>query len=152
MAEVFKSGIGATISVVVGAPATYDETGFAALTFAEVGETISIGAYGGTAEVLTQTPIKSGVIKKAIGSINYGSSAIQYGLITDSGQTALNDGFDGANKGLIHSVEVAYVDGTKRYYTALITSYEYQEISSSSLVNGASTFEINNSIVEVVPA
>jgi|TARA_R110000772_G_scaffold43692_4_gene100706 hypothetical protein len=151
MAEDIKSGIGATIGIVLGVPATFDEAGYTALTYAEVGEAISIGAFGGTAEVLTQTPIKSGIIRKVIGSINYGSSAIQFGLFTDAGQTALNDGFDGANKGKMHSVEVSYFDGTKRYYTAIITSYEYQEISSSSFVNGASTLEVNSSIVDVVP-
>lgn len=152
MAEDLKSGIGACISISAGEPATYDQAGFDALTYLEVGEAISIGAFGGTAEVLTQTPIKSGIVKKVKGSKNYGSSAIQFGLLTDVGQTALQAGFDGANEAVIHSVEVLYVDGTIRYYTALVTSYEYQEISSSSFVNGASTLELNNKIIEVVPA
>lgn len=152
MAEVLKSGVGATFSIVSGEPATYDDTGFAALTFAEVGEVISIGAYGGTAEVLTQTPVKSGIIKKVKGSTNYGSQTLQFGLETDTGQAALQSGFDGANKNAIHSVKLEYSDGSVRYYTGLVTSFEFQEISASSFVNAASTIEVNNSVVDVVPA
>ena len=152
MPEVLKSGIGAIISIDAAEPATYDEAGFAALTYDEIGEAISIGAYGGTAEVLTQTPVKTGIVKKVKGSKNYGSQAVQFGVITDAGQTALQAGFDGANSSVIHSVKVEYDDGVVRYYTALVTSYEYQEVSSSSFVNASSTLELNNSIVEVIPA
>ncbi len=152
MAEVLKSGVGATFSISAAEPDTYDSTGFAALTYLEVGEVISIGAYGGTSEVLTQTPVKSGIIKKVKGSTNYGSQTLQFGLETDTGQAALQSGFDGANKNEIHSVKLAYSDGSIRYYTGLVTSFEFQEISASSFVNAASTIEVNNSVVDVVPA
>lgn len=150
MAEVLKSGIGAIYSISAAEPATYDDTGFAALTYTEVGEVISIGPFGGTAEVLTQTPVKTGIVKKVKGSVNYGSQAIQFGKQTDAGQALLSAGFDGAAEADIHSVKIEYVDGVIRYFTGIITSYEFQEISSSSFVNGASTVELNNKIVEVV--
>lgn len=152
MAEDLKSGIGATFSIVSGAPATYNQAGFEALTFVEVGEVISIGEFGGSAEVITHTPIKTGIIKKFKGSKDYGSQSIQYGKLTDLGQTALSDGFDGANEFEEHSIEVAYSDNTKRYYTGVVTSYTNQELSTSAVVNGASTIEVTNKIVEVVPA
>lgn len=151
MAEVLKSGVGATFSIVAGEPATYDDTGFAALTYAEVGEVISIGAFGGTAEVLTQTPVKSGVIKKVKGSKNYGSQTIQFGKQTDDGQAALQAGFDGANEFDTHSIKLEYSDGVVRYYTGLVSSFEFQEFSASAFVNTACTIEINNAIVDVVP-
>lgn len=150
MAEVLKSGIGAIYSISAAEPATYDAVGFAALTYTEVGEVISIGAFGGTAEVLTQTPVKTGTVKKVKGSKNYGSQAIQFGKQTDAGQALLSAGFDGAAEADIHSIKIEYVDGVIRYATGIITSYEFQEISASSFVNGASTIELDNAIVEVV--
>lgn len=152
MAELLKSGIGAIYSISAAEPATYDAAGFAALTFTEVGEVISIGAFGGTAEVLTQAPVKTGIINKVKGSRNYGSQAIQFGKQTDAGQALLSAGFDGAAADDVHSIKIAYADGTVRYFTGLVASYEFQEISASSFVNGASTIELNNKPVEVEAA
>lgn len=152
MAENLKSGIGATFSIVSGVPATYDQAGFAALSFVEVGEVISIGEFGGTAEVINHTPLKTGIIKKFKGSKDYGSQAIQFGKLTDTGQAALESGFDGANEANEHSIECAYVDGTKRYYTGIVTSNTIQELSTSAVVNGASTIEVTNKIINVEPA
>lgn len=149
MAEDLKSGIGATFSIVSGTPDTYDEAGFAALSYTEIAENISIGEFGGTAEVITHTPLKTGIIKKFKGSKNYGSQSIQFGVITDAGQAALQSGFDGANEFEEHSVEVAYADGTVRYYTGIVTSFTYQELSTSAVVNGASVIEVTNKIIDV---
>lgn len=152
MAEVLKSGIGAIYSISATEPETYDAAGFAALTYTEVGEVITIGAFGGNAEILSQAAVKTGVVKKVKGSKNYGSQAIQFGKQTDAGQALLQAGFDGAAEAQVHSIKIEYVDGTVRYFTGLVASYEFQEISSSSFDNGASTIEVNNKIVVVEAA
>jgi len=66
------SSVGTVMSVDDAAPATYDATGFAALTWAEVGELAELPAYGSESALATHTPLKTGIVAKRRGSINYG--------------------------------------------------------------------------------
>lgn len=143
---------GTIFSVVLGEPATYDDTGFAALSFDEVGEVSDIGEFGGGAEVLTYTPLKSGTVNKLLGSINYGSIEAQFAKVFgETGQVALKAGFDGANKGETHSFKVEYVDGGIEYFTGIITSFTSNVGSASSVRLGASNIELNNKVIAVDP-
>lgn len=144
------TSLGTVISVVLGEPATYDDSGFSALTFAEIGEVSDIGEFGGEGEVLTHTPLKTGTVNKFIGSIDYGSIAAQMGkLFDDVGQIALKAGFDGANKGKTHSFKVEYIDGGIEYFTGVITSFTSNVGSASSVRMGASNIALNNQVITV---
>jgi len=146
------TSLGTVFSVVLGEPATYDPTGFAALTYAEVGEVSDIGEFGGEGEVLTHTPIKTGVVNKLIGSIDYGTIAVQMGkLFADAGQDVLKAGFDGVNKGKAHSFKVEYIDGGIEYFTGISTSFTSNVGSASSVRMGACNVALNNQVITVDP-
>lgn len=151
MSDVTTS-LGTVFSTVLGAPATYDDTGFAALTYVEVGEVADIGEFGGEGEVLTFTPIKTGIVNKLIGSIDYGSISVQLGKIFgDSGQDILKAGFDGAAKGKTHSFKVEYIDGGIEYFTGISTSFTSNVGSASSVRMGACNVALNNQVITVAP-
>lgn len=146
------TSLGTIFSVVLGEPANYDVAGFAALTYAEVGEVADIGEFGGEGEVLTFTPIKTGIVNKLIGSIDYGSIAVQLGKIFgDAGQDVLKAGFDGAEKGKTHSFKVEYIDGGIEYFTGISTSFTSNVGSASSVRMGACNVALNNQVITVAP-
>jgi len=146
------TSLGTTISVVAGAPATYDEAGFGALTFVQAGEVTELGEFGGEAEVLTHTPIDTGIVNKFIGPIDYGALSLSMGRdLSDAGQALLKEGFDGTEKGNTHSFEVEYFDGGIEYFTGIITSYTSNVGSASNVRNASCNVALNNKVVVVDP-
>ena len=143
------SAVGTTLSVVLGEPATYDSTGFAALSYTEVGEVSEIGEFGGSSEVLTFTPIKTGVIQKAIGPTNYGTIGLQYARnASDAGVIILKAGFDGANRDAEHSFKVTYPDTSVEYFTGKIASHTSNVGGASNILMGASNVELTNKVIQ----
>ena len=143
------TSLGTVFSAVLGSPATYDSAGFDALSYTDVAEVADIGEFGGEGEILTHTPISTGIVNKLIGSIDYGTIALQMGrFIGDAGQTVLKDGFDGANKGATHSFKVEYIDGAIDYFTGIVTSFGSVVGSASSVRNASSNIALNNKVVE----
>ena len=143
------TSLGTVFSAVLGEPATYDGVGFAALSFVDVGEVADIGEFGGEGEILTHTPIATGIVNKLIGSIDYGTIALQMGrFIGDSGQTLLKAGFDGTDKGKTHSFKVEYIDGAIDYFTGIVTSFGSVVGSASSVRNASSNIALNNKVIE----
>lgn len=142
------SSLGTTLKVVLGAPATYTQAGFEALTFVEVGELTDIGEFGGESEVLTHTPIKTGFVNKVIGPTDYGTINAQGARApSDTGQIAMKAGFDGANRGLVHSFEVRYFDGSVEYFTGKITSFTSNIGSASNIRNFGCNVAIDNQVL-----
>jgi len=62
------TSLGTKFSIVQGEPDTFDDDGYAALTYELVGEVGNIGAFGGTREMPTFTPIDTGVVEPVAGS------------------------------------------------------------------------------------
>ena len=116
--------VGTTVAVSATQPATEDSTGYAALTYIDVGEITNIGESGGTAQVATFTPIGSGTVNKRKGSIDYGTMSMEIAKdATDVGQIALKAGFDGAERSTIHSFEITEDGGEVTYFMGVITSF-----------------------------
>lgn len=141
--------LGTTISVVVGEPATYDDTGFNALTYQEIGEVTSIGEYGGSAQVNQNIPLKTGVVNKRAGSYDYGSAATQITRDTaDAGQTALKTGFDGAQKGNVHSIKITFPDASIQYFTAIISSFTTNVGDANTWTQAACNLDLTNAVID----
>jgi hypothetical protein len=146
------TSLGTTISVVLGAPATYDAAGFGDLNYQEVGEVSDIAEYGGESEIVTHTPLKTGIVNKLVGTTDYGTASVQFAKVfAETGQDAMKAGFDGANRGKVHSFEVTYFDGGKEYFTAIITSFKSNIGSASSVRMGSCNVALNNAVIAVDP-
>lgn len=135
----------------LGEPATYDIAGFEAKSFTEIGEVGSVPTFGGTSQVSTFIPIKSGVVNKLPGSIDYGSSAISLAnVFSDAGQIALKSGFDGANRGKVHSIKLINANIGVIYFTAIISSYKYTIGDANAITMAEVTFDlVNKPVIDV---
>ena len=142
--------VGLTLSIALGAPATYDQAGYEALTYTVVGDVGSVPEFGGEAQVAEWIPVATGVVDKGVGSINYGSYVATFRKsLTDAGQIALAAGFDGANRGETYSVKLAHPSFGAIYVTAVITGYKYNFNDANSWYMGSATFEIKTKPVTV---
>jgi len=141
---------GTKLSVVAEDPATFDDVGYSALTFVEVGEVIDLPEYGPNVQVVESNPLATGVTEKFKGFINYGSQSM--GLEFDSedaGQIILAAGVEGATKNAQHSIKIEYQDGSIDYYSARIFSYTKAPGSANSMVGSTVQVEINTPITRV---
>lgn len=120
-----KISVGTVVSVSAAQPATEDQVGYEALTWAEIGEVTNLGESGGTAQVSQFTPLASGTVNKRKGSIDYGQVAMTIAKdAADAGQVLLKAGFDGSDRGTIHSFLIAEPDsGDETYFMGVITSF-----------------------------
>lgn len=84
-------GIGGFVSVATGVPATYNTTGYAALTWVEVSELSEVPEFGAEYAENSFTTLKTGIKNKFHGELDYGSVSLTMALdIDDAGQIILN--------------------------------------------------------------
>jgi len=139
-------GIGGFLSVSAATPATFDADGYVALTWTEVGEASEVPEFGATYSAVTFTPLKTGIVNKFHGELNYGSITIPLGYDSaDAGQIVLLAAL--ASKEEI-SFRETRSDGTIRYITGKVMSFPRGQSVGS--VNMAScNIEFTRADVEV---
>jgi hypothetical protein len=145
------SSVGTIVSVSATAPSTYDATGFAALTWADCGELADLPSFGAEAALATHTPLKSGVVAKRRGSLNFGSLTLTMALSAeDTGQAIIQDkGEAAAGVDASVSVKVALVSGEIQYFTGQVMSYKTNVGNADAITMAEVTLEIDNSVIKV---
>jgi len=114
-------GIGGFLSVSAATPATFDADGYVALTWTEVGEASEVPEFGAAYSAVTFTPLKTGIVNKFHGELNYGSITIPLGYDSaDAGQIILLAAL--ASKDEI-SFRETRSDGTVRYIMGKVMSF-----------------------------
>ena len=142
-----QESIGTVMSASAALPATYDQTGYEALTYTAIGEVTEIPQHGGEADVIEHTPLATGIVNKFHGAIDYGSLTIPLGLSDgDAGQDIIAAAF--ASREAI-SFKVAYPDGLTNYFTAKCMSTIKRGASVGNVVSGEFNLELVSAIVEV---
>jgi len=141
-----NEGIGGFLSVSAATPATFDAAGYVALTWAEVGEASEVPEFGAAYSAVTFTPLKTGIVNKFHGELNYGSITIPLGYDSaDAGQIILLAAL--ASKDAI-SFRETRSDGTVRYIMGKVMSFPRGQSVGS--VNMAScNIEFTRADVEV---
>lgn len=145
------SSVGTVVSVSTSAPATYNATGFGALTWATCGELAELPSFGAEAALATHTPLATGIVAKRRGSLNYGSVALTMAVSDDdAGQTILQDAAEAAaGADALVSVKVVLVNGEIQYFTAQVMSYKVNVGNADAITMAEVTLEIDNSIIKV---
>ena len=139
-----------TFAVSAAKPATYNATGFGALTFTTVGGVTSVGEFGGEAELITYDLLTERVTKKLKGTINYGTIQLEMVLETaDAGQLLLEAGALGSAVDTIHSFKVTLNDGKIKYFTGVVMGFRTNVGASNNVVAVTSNIELDNSVVTV---
>lgn len=148
MSDIFSS-VGTVLAVSAAAPATFDEAGFSALTFSDVGEASEIPAFGAEAALATHVPLKSGVTQKRRGSVNYGSVTIPLALsAADAGQAILKTaGLAAPGTNSLLSVKVTLPNTDVLYFQAETMSFKTNVGNADAIAMGEVTLEITSAVV-----
>lgn len=145
-----QQNTGVIVSASAGQPATFDEAGYGALTFTDVGEVLSVGEFGSTVAEIQSQPLATGVTEFFAGFIEYGQAAL--GLerdASDAGQQILSDHTDGANKREPFSVKVTLPDGEVIYLDVRCFSYTTNIGAANSMIGSAANLRVNKKPVLV---
>jgi hypothetical protein len=139
-------GIGGFLSVSAAAPATFDASGYGALTWTDVGEASEVPAFGAAYSPVTFTPLKTGIVNKFHGELNYGSITVPLGYDSASaGQIILLAALASKNE---ISFRETRSDGTIRFISGKVMSFPRGQSVGS--VNMAScNIEFTRADVEV---
>jgi len=141
-------GVGGFLSVSAATPATFGSTGYADLTWTDVGGASEIPEFGAAYSAVTFTLLKTGIVDKLHGELNYGSITIPLAYDSaDAGQIILLAAL--ASKDEI-SFRETRSDGTVRYTMCRVISFPRGQSVGS--VNMAScNIEFTRADVEVPP-
>lgn len=149
MADNINPGIGTKIAILDDTPNTADSTGYGALTgWDDIGEVTEIGEFGAQHDVVTHTPLATGITAKYHGALNYGSISIQFARdVTDDGQDEAEAAL--ASRARV-SFRVTYGDGSIDYFQGKVMSFT-RGVSIGAVVSGTLQVEIETPIVTVAP-
>ena len=144
---------GTTLAISAGAPATFNEAGFEALTFTEIGEITDIGGdIGRVYNLVTHTPLANRSTRKYKGSYNSGSATITLALDPDdAGQTLVEAALNSDNA---YSFRLERQDGSTRYFRGMVMSFPEAYGGVDAITTRTVTVEITaddsgNDFVEV---
>jgi hypothetical protein len=138
---------GSTLSIATGSPATYDASGFTALTYVVVGEATDIGELGKEYAVVTHSPLGSRAVKKFKGSYNNGTMQIQMARdTTNAGQIAMKAAL-GSDADF--SFKITLQDLSKLHFVGKVTTFKTSVGSVDQITGSNCTIEISGDIVEI---
>jgi len=125
---------GTTIGIVAGPPATFDAAGYAALTYATIGEITDGGTHGRAYAEVTHNPIATRGTQKFKGSFNEGNKTLQLAIDDeDTGQIAAKAAL---NSDANYSFEVMYPDGSADYFQAKVMAFTTSTAGVDTIVTG----------------
>lgn len=141
-----RTSAGTVLSVSAAAPATYDLTGFSALTFTAVGELSDLGAFGKKFNLVTFNPLGDRKTVKRKGSYNNGTLALKMGAApTDAGQVIMEDG---SNSDSSYSFRVVTQSGSTYYFSGQIMGWMLEVGSVDQIMGASADLEIDNDIIK----
>ena len=149
MASKAFTSAGTKLFISASAPATYNSTGFAALTWTEIGEVSEMGEFGRQYNLVTFNTLGDRRTVKRKGSYNDGTIACQMARVPDdAGQTILTTAVNSDNS---YSIKIKLQDGTVFYTSAQVMSYTTNIGNVDQITSATVNLEIDNDILEVAP-
>ena len=144
---------GSTLQLSAAAPSTFNQAGYAALSYTTLGEITDFGDFGRKYNVVKNNPVATrGTVKKK-GSFDEGALALKLNLDTDdAGQilakTALNSDSN-------YSVKITTQNGDVYYFQVLVTAFVVGLVAVDNTTSASIDLEITTSstgvgIVEVL--
>lgn len=139
---------GTALAISAGIPATQDGTGYAALTFTEIGGIEKIGSIGATTNKVEFQPLK-GAKQKHKGSTDYGS--LQPSMAhdkADAGQILVRTASAPTNHAL-YAFKATYPNGDVRYWQGRVFGYPETVDGADTILMASPMIEIDTPIVKV---
>lgn len=142
-----QSVVGTRFYVCATLPATYNQAGYEALSWTEIGEVTDGGSFGKTWQVTNHNPIATGETFKFKTTSDNGDVTLQMARIpSDAGQTILRAA---NNSTASYAIKCTIQDGTDMYFAAKVTSYTTEVGSGASILAASVGLAITTDIVEV---
>lgn len=142
-----QTSAGTTFALSADAPDTYDESGYADLTYTTVGEITNIPEYGGAYSLVTHEPLGDRSVVKRKGTLNHGSVTLQIGKdIEDAGQVLLKTAY---GEDEVYSFKITLQDGTVQYTSGQVFSYTTNVGNSNQITGISAQIEFDTEIIEV---
>ena len=139
---------GTKLAISAGKPETEDAAGYAALTYATIGDIEKIGAIGAVTNKVEFQPL-DGPKQKHKGSTDYGG--LQPSLAhddADAGQTLLRTAAEPTNNAK-YSFKVTFPDGAIRYFQGRAFGYPETVDGADTIIMANPTVEIDTKVVKV---
>ena len=135
-----QSTAGASIGISSSAPATFNEAGYGALTFTNIGEVTDLGEFGREYNLITHNPIDTRATKKLKGSYNEGQIALTVALDTaDAGQ---NIAKTASTSDADYYFKVTMQNGAAYYFPAKVMTFKRAVGSVDNVVTASISLEI----------
>lgn len=150
--SVVESNTGLLVAISAGIPSTYDQAGYEStdIVYTPIGEVETVGPHGVERQIITFTPVATGVIAKMSGSKDYGSMDVTLGDVpADSGQAIVA----AASESNAHySVRLTYPDGAKHYLDAIAYRFQYSGGGANDVQRVNAGFALSRAPVVVAAA
>lgn len=139
----WQTAAGASLAIATaGAPATFDQAGYSALAYTEIGEITNIGEFGKEFNLVTHQPLATRGVKKGKGSYNNGSLSPSLALDPDdAGQVALEDASESDES---RAFRITLQDGTSYYLMGKVMSFKKSVGGVDDVVTATPTIEVDS--------
>lgn len=134
---------GTTLHISAGVPSTFDDTGYAALTYTAVGEVTDLGEFGREYNLVTHNPVGNRGTVKLKGSFNEGSMQVQLALDTDDAGQILAK--TASKSDANYAFKVTTQNGDKYYFQAKVMSFKVGVGGVDTVTSATMTLEITTS-------
>lgn len=134
---------GTTLHISAGVPSTFDDTGYAALSYTAVGEVTDLGEFGREYNLVTHNPVGNRGTVKLKGSFNEGSMQVQLALDTDDAGQILAKTASRSDSN--YAFKVTTQNGDKYYFQAKVMSFKVGVGGVDTVTSATMTLEITTS-------
>lgn len=150
-----ESVAGTTLHISAATPATFDDTGYAALAWTAVGEITDLGEFGRVYNIIKHNPIGSRGTGKRKGSYDEGALNLKLALDTDDAGQIICKTASGSDAN--YSVKVTAQGGDKYYMQVQVVSFKNMFGSVDNMKSASIDMEITTNsagvgVVEVLAA
>ncbi len=135
-----SSAAGTKISIASGDPATFDATGFAALTYNNIGKIKNGGEFGKTFQLTTSNYLSQRGDEKRKGTFNAGALNIEVDIMTDDGQAACEAALE---SDLDHNFKIEFKSGITYYVRGQVTTFTKKIGGPNDMLAAAIGIELN---------
>lgn len=137
-----QSNSGVQFALSAAAPATFDAAGFAALTWANIGEVKTGGDFGKTFQVITSQVLSRRGTTKKKGTFDAGALNLSIEISSDdAGQIMAESAVDSDDD---YSVQITLQDGTPYYLVGLVTKFTTTVGGPNDMLAGAIQIDLQS--------
>lgn len=136
-----------TFKISAGVPATFDESGYDALSYTAVGEVTNLGEFGAEWQIQSRNPIAIKGTPKVKTSRDPGGVSIGLDLDTDdAGQILMKAALDAS---ALYAFLITTPEGDKYYCQALVSQFKVNLAGQGDLKTASAQIEVSTSATDV---